>query len=153
MRRDGKKVLASVDGRDYELEVSEPEANVYLFKNHGQVTEVFVAPSTRSGEPIEVQSGGTSFEIRLIDPKRLRGSGAESDHADGVAEIRTAIPGKVVRLLVEAGAAVEKGDGVLVVEAMKMQNELKAPKSGVVKELKVTEGRTVAAGDVLAVIE
>lgn len=151
--RDGERVFASVDGRDYEIEVSEPERGVYLFKNDGKVTEVFVSPRTRPGEPVEVQIRGASFEIKLIDPKRLRGSVGESEHGDGVAEIRTAMPGKVVRLLVEVGSAVEKGDGVLVVEAMKMQNELKAPKAGVVKEFKITEGQTVAAGDVLAAIE
>ncbi len=55
--------------------------------------------------------------------------------------------------LVEKGAAVQKGDGILVVEAMKMQNEMKAPKDGVVKEIRFKEGTTVNAGDVLAIIE
>ena len=63
------------------------------------------------------------------------------------------MPGKVVRLIASIGDLVEKGDAVLVVEAMKMQNDLKAPKAGVVKEIKVSEGTTVSAGDVLAVIE
>ena len=63
------------------------------------------------------------------------------------------MPGKVVRLVANTGDQVEKGDPVLVVEAMKMQNDLKAPKSGVVKEIRVQEGATVSAGDVLAVIE
>ena len=63
------------------------------------------------------------------------------------------MPGKVVRILVEAGATVEQGDGILVVEAMKMQNELRSPKSGVVKELRAKEGATVGAGDILATIE
>jgi biotin carboxyl carrier protein len=63
------------------------------------------------------------------------------------------MPGKVVRLILSEGAAVEKGDAVMVVEAMKMQNDLKAPKAGVIKEIRVAEGQTVASGDVLAVIE
>lgn len=153
VRRDGDDVFANVDGRTYELEVSEPEAGVYLFKNKGKVTEVFVAPQTRLDEPVEVQTGGSSFEIKLIYPKRLRGTGSSGEHGDGAAEIRTAMPGKVVRILVEKGAAIEKGDGVLVVEAMKMQNELKSPKAGTVKNINVEEGSTVAAGDVLAIIE
>lgn len=153
VRRDGDYVFASVDGRKYELEVSEPEAGVFLFKNKGKVTEVFVAPQVRFGEPVEVQTGGTSFEIKLIDPKRLRGTAGGGEHGDGAAEIRTAMPGKVVRILVEKGVSIEKGDGVLVVEAMKMQNELKSPKAGTVKNINVAEGSTVAAGDVLAVIE
>ncbi|HMJ09649.1 MAG TPA: biotin/lipoyl-containing protein, partial [Pyrinomonadaceae bacterium] len=59
----------------------------------------------------------------------------------------------VVRVLVEVGTAVEKGDGVIVVEAMKMQNELKAPKGGIIKEIRVGEGSTVSAGETLATVE
>lgn len=153
VKRDGNKVFAVVDDREYELEVSEPEAGVFLFKNDGKVTEVFVSPRVDTDASVQVQTGGRSFDIKLIDPKRLRGSGRGSEHGDGAAEIRTAMPGKVVRLLLENGAEVKKGDGVIVVEAMKMQNELKAPKDGIVKNIKVKEGTTVAAGDVLVVIE
>jgi biotin carboxyl carrier protein len=63
------------------------------------------------------------------------------------------MPGKVARVLVETGSSVEKGDGVVVVEAMKMQNELKSPKAGIVKEIQAEEGATVSAGDILATIE
>ena len=62
------------------------------------------------------------------------------------------MPGKVVRVHVEAGAAVEKGAGVIVVEAMKMQNEMKSPRAGVVVSVNVKPGDTVNAGDVLAVV-
>ncbi len=147
------KVFASVDGRAYELEVSEPEPNVYLLKDNGKIYQAFVSPQQKAGDPFQVQIGRHSLDIKLFDPKRLRGAGADAEHGDGAAEIRTAMPGKVVRILVKTGDAVEKGDGVLVVEAMKMQNELKSPKAGTVKEIKVEEGSTVSAGDVLAVIE
>ena len=63
------------------------------------------------------------------------------------------MPGKVVRILAQQGTQVESGQGVLVIEAMKMQNELKSPKKGVVKKLNVTEGMPVEAGQVLAEIE
>jgi biotin carboxyl carrier protein len=63
------------------------------------------------------------------------------------------MPGKVVRLLVQEGAAVEAGAGVAVVEAMKMQNEIKSPKKGIVLKLSVAEGAAVNAGDVLAIVE
>lgn len=153
VRRDGERVIAVVDGREYDLQVSEPEPGVYLFKNNGKVTEVFVSPHLRSDAAVQAQTRDNHFEIKLIDPKRLRGSGDGADHGDGAAEIRTAMPGKVVKLLLSPGDEVKKGEGVIVVEAMKMQNELKAPKDGVVKEFKVSESATVAAGDVLAVIE
>ncbi len=147
------KVFAAVDGRAYELKVSEPEPNVYLLKDDGMVFQAFVSPQQKAGDPFQVQIGRHSLDIKLFDPKRLRGSGRDAELGDGAADIKTAMPGKVVRILVEKGAAIEKGDGVLVVEAMKMQNELKSPKAGIVKEIRIEEGSTVSAGDVLAVIE
>ena len=153
IRHDEGRLFATVDGREYELEVAELEAGVFLFKNKGRVTEVSVAAASGVGEPVSVNVGGHSFDVKLIDPKRLRGSGAGDDLSHGFAEIRTVMPGKVVRILKSVGDAVERGDGVMIVEAMKMQNEIKAPKAGVVKETKVREGGTVSAGDVLAIIE
>lgn len=147
VRGDGQ-VTATVNGREYLLHVSQPEPNIYTFRSGGKLTEAFVSPESGN-----VTVGGHEFQINLIDPKRLRGSGVESESAEGIAEIKTAMPGKVVRILVEPGAEVQKGDGVLVVEAMKMQNEMKSPKDGIVKDIRTTEGSTVNAGDILAVIE
>ena len=146
-------LFASVDGRQYELESSEPEPGVYLFKHEGRVYEAKVIAPGIAGGSTHVRIGSNEFDIRLIDPKRLRGAGAGYDQEDGIAEIKTAMPGKVVRVLVERGAEVQAGDGVIVVEAMKMQNELKAPKSGIVKEIRVTEGAAVSSGDILMTIE
>lgn len=153
VKRDGDKVFARVDDRNYELEASEVEPNVYLLKNKNDIYEVFVAPKTEQNAPFYVKIKNQEFEINLIDPKRLRGSSAASELADGIAEIKTAMPGKLVRVLVELGAEIKKGNPVLVVEAMKMQNEMKSPKDGIVKEIRFEEGATVNAGDVLAIIE
>jgi biotin carboxyl carrier protein len=153
IKRDGDKVFAEIDGRSYELEVSEPELNVYLLKNNGQIYEVRVAPGKTSTDPFSVRVGPNEFDIRVVDPKRLRSIGTDQEHGEGLAEIKTAMPGKVVRILTEVGTEVTKGFGVIVVEAMKMQNEMKSPKDGVVKEIRVVEGSTVNAGEVLVVIE
>ena len=147
IRSDGH-VTATVDGREYTLDVSQPEPNIYKFRSDGKLTEVFVSPGSS-----KITAGGHEFEVNLIDPKRLRGSGVESDAAEGIAEIKTAMSGKVVRILVTVGDDVQKGDGVLVIEAMKMQNEIKSPKDGVVREIRVAEDGTVSAGDVLIVVE
>jgi len=149
IKREDGKVFARIDDRDYELEVSEPEPGVYLLKHNGKIFEASVS----SSDTTHVRIGSNELDIKLIDPKRLRGTGAEHEHGDGLAEIKTAMPGKVVSILQTVGATVEKGDGILVVEAMKMQNELKSPKDGVIKEIRVTEGAAVSAGDILATIE
>jgi len=152
IKRDGRNLTASVDGREYELEVSEPESGVFLFKHENAIYEAVVSPVV-PGQSTHVRIGTDEFEVKLIDPKRLRGTGNETEHGDGLAEIQTAMPGKIVRILVEVGAEVAKGDGILVVEAMKMQNELKSPKTGRVKNIRVVEGETVSAGDILATVE
>ena len=147
LTRDGEKIFARVDEREYALEASEVERDVYLFKYNNQIFEIYVAPNGI------VNLGNHQLEISVTDPKRLRGSGASQASADGIAEIKTAMPGKLVRVLVEAGAEIKQGEGVLVVEAMKMQNEIKSPKDGIVKEIRFAEGATVNAGDILAIIE
>jgi biotin carboxyl carrier protein len=149
--RNGDIVRATVDGRSYELEASEPEHNVFLLKNNGRIFEADV--SVAAGKPHQVRVGSEEFEIKLIDPKRLRGSAGSEDAVDGTAEIKTAMPGKVVRIIAAAGTVVQKGDGIIVVEAMKMQNEMRSPKDGVVREIRAAEGSTVNAGEILAVIE
>jgi biotin carboxyl carrier protein len=153
IRRDGDRVVAWVDNREHDIEVSEPEPNVFLFKENGKIHEFFVAPRTLPDAPVTVSGRYGDVEVKLIDPKRLRGGSAVAGAADGTAEIKTMMPGKVVRIIAKPGDQVEKGDPVLVVEAMKMQNDLKSPKAGTVKEIRVQEGSTVGAGEVLAVIE
>lgn len=151
IRRDGDRVFATIDDRSYELEASEPEPNVFLLKHESKVYEAYLSPEVTGASRVRI--GANEFEITIHDPKRLRGSGSTHEQSEGLAEIKTAMPGKVVRVLVKPGAEVKKGDGVIVVEAMKMQNEMRSPKDGVVKEIRSSEGATVNAGDVLAVIE
>ena len=147
IKRDGEKVFARIDDREYNLEASEVEPNVWLLKIDNRIFQIYAAPNGI------VNLGKHQFEIKLIDPKKMRGSGAAGANAAASSEIKTAMPGKLVRILVEVGAEIAKGDGVLVVEAMKMQNEMKAQKDGIVKEIRYAEGATVNAGDVLAIIE
>jgi biotin carboxyl carrier protein len=153
IKREGDRVFANIDGREYNVEVSEPERGVYLIKNAGKIYEVSVSKDSTALGVTNARLDNQTFPVRITDPKRLRGAADADGAVDGPAEIKTAMPGKVVRLLVAAGAEVEKGDGIIVVEAMKMQNELKAPKSGTIKEIRVSEGSTVAAGETLATVE
>ena len=133
---DGERVSATIGTRVYELEAREIEPGVYLFFFGNTVRE------------FRVDDG-----IKIIDPRRLRSGQNSGGHHHGVAQIVAPMPGKVVKVQVEAGAAVEKGAGVVVVEAMKMQNEMKSPRTGTVVSINVQPGDTVNAGDVLAVLD
>jgi len=148
---DGELAAAEIDGRDYELEVRTSGHGEYLLLRDTAVYKCRVR--NKDSESFEVTLGGQSLEITVTDPKRLRRGQSAAGHDHGSAEIVSAMPGKVVRVLVEAGAKVEAGAGIIVVEAMKMQNEMKAPKAGVVVSINAEAGATVNAGDVLAVIE
>ncbi len=147
------RVVATIEGRQYHLKVSEPEPDVFLIKHQGKVHEFHVDLVDRGTGSYVVSSRDGEVELSLFDPRNLRAAAGQSEGAGGVAEVRTAMPGKVVRILREAGSEVAKGDGVVVVEAMKMQNDLKAPRSGIVREIRVKQGQTVGAGEVLAVID
>jgi biotin carboxyl carrier protein len=152
IRRDGARVRASVDGRDYEFEALEPEPGIYLFTLGGRVYECRVEGGA-AREMCEVRVHDVAYEVSLIDPKRLRGARGAGTETSGRAQVAASMPGKVVRVLVEVGASVEAGDGLVIVEAMKMQNELKSPKGGRVVEVRAEAGATVNAGDVLVVVE
>jgi biotin carboxyl carrier protein len=132
----GGRVKARIGARSYELEAREIEPGTYLFFVGNKVREVRV-----------------DDRVKIVDPKRLRSGQNSGGHHHGVAQIVAQMPGKVVRVHVEAGTTVEKGAGVLVVEAMKMQNEMKSPRAGMIVSVNVKPGDTVNAGDVLAVLE
>jgi biotin carboxyl carrier protein len=152
IRREGARAFATVDGRGYELEVSE-SAHRCLIISAGAVFDCRVEGRPESGKPIDVFVGTDHYSVTLTDPKRLRGATAAGQYGDGVARIIAPMPGKVVRVLVSAGDRVETGDGIIVVEAMKMQNEMKSPKAGTVAALNAEVGATVNGGDVLAIVE
>ncbi len=146
------RVTAEIDTRGYELEVQELSNGVWLLIDGTKVYRCRV-DSKRDAGKFEVSVHGRTYDITVIDPKRLRSAHNAAGHDHGAAEIVSPMPGKVVRVLVEAGATVELGAGIMVVEAMKMQNELKSPKAGIVASINAEAGATVNAGDVLAVIE
>jgi len=143
-------VSAEIGDRVYNLDVRQLEPDSYLFFLNTNVHECRVSGSDNT---FDVSIHGRNYSVTIVDPKRLR-SGQNSDrHHHGVAEILAPMPGKVVRVQTETGATVEKGAGVIVVEAMKMQNEMKSPRDGIVISINVKPGDTVNAGDVLAVID
>jgi biotin carboxyl carrier protein len=100
----------------------------------------------------EVSVNGRVFHVDAFDPRSLRGRRAAAE-GSGPQTVAALMPGRVIRVLVEPGQEIGAGQGLIVVEAMKMQNEMKSPRAGRVAEVRAAAGATVAAGDVLVVIE
>lgn len=96
---------------------------------------------------------GRRYAFEVDDPRSLAGRRRAGGGAAGPRPVKSPMPGRVVRLLVEQGDEVDEHQGVIVIEAMKMQNELKAPKAGRVASIAVGVGDTVGAGEVLVVVE
>ena len=114
-------------------------------------TEVSIVPGGPSGE-VMVSFDGRTVTVAL-NGRRTRAASDAGRHAHGDVTLVAPMPGRVVRVLVGAGDEVAARQGVVVVEAMKMENELQAPRAGRVKEISVGPGMSVDAGRILAVIE
>jgi|SRR5262252_5540630 len=148
-----ESVHAEIDSRVYDVRLQPADGNRLLLISAGQVLDCRIEGELRSGAAIEVVMGTNRYPMVITDPKRWRSASPAGAHTSGAANIVAPMPGKIVRILAQAGDQVEVGAGIVVVEAMKMQNELKSPKAGQVAAIKVEVGTTVNGGDVLAVIE
>jgi|HubBroStandDraft_2_1064218.scaffolds.fasta_scaffold33048_2 biotin carboxyl carrier protein len=138
-----------LDGREFEIDAILTRPDVLSLRIGDLAYEV---KSERVANDLHLWVGSTCFAVEVRDPRSLRGrTRAGDDH--GPRKIAAPMPGKVVRLLVHEGDEVEPGSGVAVVEAMKMQNEIKSPKKGTIQKILVSKGAAVNAGDVLAIVE
>ncbi len=155
------KLRIEVDGREYFLDPSpsssgnasivETMPGVFSVLLGERSFQVNVGPGA-NGE-LEVWTSGDERHVISLADMRDRSSRRAKASGDGPVEVRAQMPGKVVKVLVAAGATVEAGQGLVVVEAMKMQNEMKAPKGGRVARVHAREGATVTAGEPLVVVE
>jgi biotin carboxyl carrier protein len=148
IERRGARLVCRLDGRELAADAVEVAPGVYSILLAGQSFEVRVEP--RYGR-LAVHVAGRELLAEVVDPRRWRRAGAAVELA-GSQQVAAPMPGKVVRLLVKRGDAVEANQALLVIEAMKMQNEIRAPKAGVVERLLVAEGQAVIAGEVVAVV-
>jgi biotin carboxyl carrier protein len=142
------RVTFSVDGRLIEADAVQISRGAYSIFLDGRSLEV-TAEETSDG--FLIRTNGREFQVEIIDPRswrRKRGAGIE---LEGRQQLIAPMPGKIVRVLVAAGQQVSAGQGLLVIEAMKMQNEIRSPKSGTVEKL-AREGQTVNAGEILAIV-
>lgn len=149
LSRDDGKWSCRLDGREIVVDAVLARPDVLSLRIGNQAYEV---KCERVGGEQHLWVGSRRFAAEVRDPRSLRGRVRAADES-GPKKLNAPMPGKVVRLLVSQGAAVEAGTGVLVVEAMKMQNEIKSPKKGTIQKIFVSEGAAVNAGDVLAIVE
>lgn len=141
---------ATVDGVSYELTLASPQTNVYTLLLNNKVYELAIEPNP-SNKTNQIKLFDQVITTKVVDTRQRKHKADNA--ASGVQTISAPMPGRVVQVLKNVGDEVKTGEGVIVVEAMKMQNELTSPKTGQVKTIKVEVGKTVVAGEVLAIIE
>lgn len=160
-----------VDGKTHQVELTKGE-KTWLCKVDGEAVEVDAAMTAR--DILSVLVGGKAYEIKrerslqgelhmvigsaryavdVQDPRSLRTRRAAAGAEAGPQKVKAPMPGKIVRVMVSEADEVRAGQGLIVMEAMKMQNELKSPKAGKVQKILTAEGSTVNAGEVLAVVD
>jgi biotin carboxyl carrier protein len=148
VERSNGTFVVRVDGVRHEVDVRKLEGDFYSLVTGNRSYEVSVEAR---GEEYHVRHGAAEVVVRLSDPSR--GARAGFALGSGPEKIVSVMPGKVVRLLVGPGDDVEPGQGIAVVEAMKMENEIVATKGGRVASIAVRANDTVESGALLAVIE
>lgn len=148
LQKNAAHATLMIDGRAVEADAVRISAHAYSMIVGGQSFELTVeeAPGGQL-----VRTGGREFLVEIFDPRSWRRGHGAGIELEGRQQLMAPMPGKVVRVLVAAGQKVEAGQGLLVIEAMKMQNEVRSPKSGTVEKL-AREGQTVNAGEILAVV-
>ena len=146
----GDTVSVSIDGAPVAVDVARVAPGRYSLRlaATGCQHEVTVSPNGHGGMLVTV--GGAAVLVTRADA--ARGRSAERQTADGPQRLVAPMPGKVVKVLVAPGDEVALRQGLVVVEAMKMENELRAGRAGVVREVLVVEGASVEAGAPLVVI-
>lgn len=144
-------VQLKYNGQLHEASVSEPEPGIFLVIINGRVYRCALERLSTGKTEVVVNSRRVS--IAVSDKKHLHHHSASSAGGEGRVALSSPMPGKIVRILLNPGDQVAAYQGVLVVEAMKMQNEIQSPRAGIVLEVSVSEGQTVNAGQTLALIE
>ncbi len=160
-----------VDGKTHQVELTRGE-KTWRCKVDGQALEADATLTAR--DVLSVLVGDKAYEIKrerslqgelhmvigsaryavdVQDPRSLRTRRAIAGAEAGPQKVKAPMPGKIVRVLVNENDEVKAGQGIVVMEAMKMQNEMKSPKDGRVQKILTADGSTVNAGDTLAIIE
>ena len=142
-----------LDGREVFVQAAKVGEDTLSLLVGGQSFEVTRAGGRRPPHTIKLFVRGTCYEVSVTDPRSWRGRRSAAQGDAGPQNLTASMPGKVVRVLAREGDAIVSGQGIAVLEAMKMQNEIRSPRAGVLKKLLAHEGMKVNAGEVLAIVE
>jgi len=147
--RDASRWSCHLDGLEVDVDAIPVRPGVLSLRVGHEIYEV---KCERKADHVQVWFRGECYAAEVRDPRSLRArTRAADDH--GPRKLTAPMSGKIVRVLTREGSEVDAGAGLVVVEAMKMQNEIKSPKKGTVQKILVNEGAAVNAGDVLAIVE
>jgi biotin carboxyl carrier protein len=156
-KRHGCEYTVTIDGVSYEVDARQFEAGTWNLIIDGQSydVELEVAGDNESEGFYNALVRGNIVNLNVQDERRRRASmlGSGLVKVEGPQVLAAPMPGKIVKILVEVGAEVEDGQGLVVVEAMKMENELRAPTNGTVTSIFVEEGQAVEARAKLLALE
>jgi biotin carboxyl carrier protein len=148
----GKSVYkVSIDGHEFLVDGKKTGRTNYSLIVDNRSFEIEV---DNSEDEYRVLVDGRNYRVNMVDERRVRVGGAQGGlQLQGRQKVSVPMPGKVIAVLVSEGDAVEKGQGLVIVEAMKMENEVRSPINGEIKEIRVEPGATVEGGAVLVVVE
>ena len=148
--REGKGWICKLDGHPVAINVVPTQDGMLSILLNGKSYEIKQEVTAAENN---IVIGSQRFSTVVRDPRSLRSRRTTDAGGLGPKKITAPMPGKVVRITAVVGSEVEAGQAVIVIEAMKMQNELKSPRKGILKKLSVAEGAAVEAGQVLAEVE
>ncbi|HTY19236.1 MAG TPA: biotin/lipoyl-containing protein [Myxococcota bacterium] len=141
----------TLDGRTVRVDAARSGRTIYSIIEDGRQFEVIIDEQGAHG--FDVLVGGQLLHLQAHDERSKLLAATAKVVATGPQRVEAEMPGKVVKINVAVGSEVREGQGVVILEAMKMENEIPAPVDGVLREVAVTEGQTVEGGQLLFVVE
>jgi biotin carboxyl carrier protein len=146
----GERARWTIDGSELDADAVEVSPGIYSILIGGKSLEARV--EAKGDSQLRVTVASREYEATIRNSRKWKRDRAAGAEAEGRQQVTTPMPGKIVLVLMKTGDAVDAGQGIVVVEAMKMQNEIRSPKSGTVERLLVVAGQTVNAGEVVAIV-
>jgi biotin carboxyl carrier protein len=140
----------TIDGRTVQVDAAKSGKTIYSIIEDGKQFEVIVDEQGAHG--FDVFVAGQLFHLQSLDERSKLLTASTKPITTGPQRVDSEMPGKVVKITVSVGTFVVEGEGILILEAMKMENEIKSPVEGILTEISVAEGQTVESGALLFVV-